>query len=110
MRPGKKNFLLSSKPLAKRFAIRLAKAIDGIPKSEMNWTKRPPGYWQLSITRRSKTGSVHLQYAGNGKTVVRYLARYVHRSALSDQRLKGFSPEGRVTIQWQNNKTGSLQK
>ena len=64
MRPGKKNFLLSNKPLAKRFAIRLARAIDYIPevRNDLDQSAR-----QLLTTvhhKMAKNWVVHLQHAG----------------------------------------------
>jgi len=110
MRPSKKNFLLSSKPLAKRFAIRLAQAIDGIPEVRDDLDQSARKLLKIVHHKNTKSWVVHLQHAGNGKTAVRYLARYVNRSALSDKRLKGFTAKGQVAVQWQNSKTKQIGK
>jgi hypothetical protein len=58
----------------------------------------PPACW-------SGPWVVHCQSAGSGANVVRYLARYVHRTALSDERL-GEAKDGKVTISYTDSTTG----
>jgi hypothetical protein len=109
-RPSKGNFLLSNKPLSKRFAIRMAQAIrrNSILQEGLDQTVKK--FLGTVHHKKTKSWVVHLQHAGNGKTAVRYLARYVHRSALSDQRLKGVAAGGKIAIQWQNSKTKQIGK
>ena len=42
----------------------------------------------------------HCKEAGRGRTALRYLAAYVKKSALSDERLLGYDAEGRVLLHW----------
>ena len=42
----------------------------------------------------------HCKEAGRGRTALRYLAAYVKKSALSDERLLGYDAEGRVLLRW----------
>ena len=43
---------------------------------------------------------------GRGKSAVRYLARYVHKSALSEPRLLGYDREGRLRLHCQDSQSG----
>jgi len=44
--------------------------------------------------------NVQLQPVGSGKTALRYLARYVQRSAFSAERLLGYDPSGNILLKW----------
>ena len=109
-RPSKGDFLLSSRPLAKRFAIRMARAIESISEVHNALDQSVKTFLKTVHHKSAKNWVVHLQHAGNGKTAVRYLARYVHRSALSDDRLKGTTADGKVEVQWRSSKTQQIGK
>lgn len=53
-----------------------------------------------------KAWVVDVQAVGRGKTAVRYVARYVNKTALSEQRLLGFDGEGRIRLNCQDSGTG----
>ena len=100
--PAKASFLVHYLPLAARFRSRLQQALEN---------EHPEIYAQLSAeARRSLQATtlwnVHLQPAGNGRTALRYLARYVHRSAFSPGRLLGLDDRGQVMLRWTSSATG----
>jgi hypothetical protein len=78
--------------------------------------EHPDIYQQLTAAQRrtlspAKTWNVQLQPVGQGKTAVRYLARYVRRSAFSSKRLLGYDSAGDVRLAWTSSadgKTGVL--
>jgi len=49
---------------------------------------------------------VNVQAVGRGQTAVRYLARYVQKTALSEQRLLGYDEAGNIRLNCQDSKTG----
>jgi hypothetical protein len=59
----------------------------------------PASVWQ-------KPWIVHSQSAGNGTNAVRYLARYVTKSAVSNQRLQGYDQSGRLKLNCQDSDSG----
>ena len=56
----------------------------------------------------NKPWVVHCQHAGSGEKVLQYLGRYVFRIALTNNRLERLD-EGRVTFQYRDNRTQSIQ-
>ena len=79
--PRKSDFLVSYRPLAARFRSRLYTALRD---------HHPEIYAQLTPDARRVLGcqqqwNVNLQHVGRGKTALRYLARYVRRSAFSPE-------------------------
>jgi len=99
--PRNPKYLLSGKLLADRFRNRLHLALQD--------TERYPGLLaqisDQSIFRHSCKWRVHLQCAGRGFSTVRYLARYVQRTAFGPGRLLGYDEQGRIRLSWQNSKT-----
>ena len=49
---------------------------------------------------------MQLQHVGRGKTALRYLARYVQRSAFEPSRLLGYDDAGNVLLKWTASITG----
>lgn len=94
--PKKDDFLVHYSPLAERFRSRIFSALKN---------QHPEIYEDLSPTQRqilspAKTWNVQLQHVGRGKPALRYLARYVQRSAFSAKRLLGYDAQGRVRLRW----------
>ena len=50
--------------------------------------------------------NVNIQPVGKGKSALRYLAAYVNRSALSEQRLLGYDNQGNLLIKWTDSNDG----
>lgn len=56
-----------------------------------------------------KNWVVHGQHAGSGQTVLTYLARYIHRIAITNSRIDGID-NGQVTFHYRDNKTRSIKQ
>lgn len=100
--PNSDNFLVHYRPLAARFRSRLHSAIKD---------RHPEIYQTLTPTQRhvltpAKTWNVQLQPVGRGKAALRYLARYVQRSAFHAKRLLGYDRHGNVRLRWTCSTTG----
>jgi hypothetical protein len=96
IQPKKDTFLVHYQPLAERFRSRLHSALKD---------HQPEIYQQLTSIQRhvlspAKTWNVQLQPVGRGKSALRYLARYVQRSAFSAKRLLGYDRHGNVRLRW----------
>jgi hypothetical protein len=101
-RPKQDSFLVHFLPLAARFRSRLHSALK---------KDHPEIYQTLSGTQRHVLGpgkqwNVQLQHVGKGKTAIRYLARYVRRSAFSAKRLLGRDAKGYIRLHWTSSDTG----
>lgn len=98
---GGGSYLIPHRALARRFKILLRRKIAEHDAAE--------GRTDLATVRQSgwdKRWVADIQAVGNGKTAVRYLARYVHRTAVSEPRLLGETPDGRIKLNCQNSNTG----
>ena len=100
--PAKDDFLIHYQPLAARFRSRIHSTLKN---------EHPVIYQKLSREQRhvlspAKTWNVQLQHAGSGRTALRYLARYVQRSAFSAKRLIGYDKHGNVLLRWTSSATG----
>jgi len=102
VRPAKDDFLVHFRPLAARFRSRLHAALR---------RDHPEIYQQLTPVQRQvlgprKTWNVQLEAVGRGNSALRYLARYVSRSAFSAGRLLGYDEQGNVRLLWTSSATG----
>ena len=59
----------------------------------------PPDVWRAAWV-------VDAQAVGDGKCAMRYLARYASKSALSEGRLLGYAPDGRIKLNCQRSGSG----
>lgn len=101
--PAKDTFLIHYRPLAERFRSRIQSTLK---------YEHPDIYQKLSPIQRhvlspAKTWNVQLQHAGSGLTALRYLARYVQRSAFAAKRLIGYDKQGNVLLRWTSSSTGN---
>jgi hypothetical protein len=101
-RPGKEDFLIHYRPLAERFRSRIHSALKN---------EHPDIYKNLSPEARHALSpktrwNVNLQHVGRGKTALRYLSRYVQRSAFSPKRLLGYDRKGNIRLRWTCSSTG----
>lgn len=101
--PAKDSFLIHYRPLAERFRSRLHATLKN---------EHPDIYQNLTGIQRhvlspAKTWNVQLQHAGSGRTALRYLARYVQRSAFAAKRLIGYDKHGNVLLYWTSSSTGN---
>ena len=100
--PTGEEFLVHYRPLAARFRNRLRIALS---------TEHPSIYKALSPQARQcfakhKAWNVHLQHVGRGKSAIRYLAAYAHKSAIGEKRLAGYDDSGRILLRWTASDTG----
>jgi hypothetical protein len=84
------NFFVHVKPLSRLF------------KAKLRHELRRSGFFQeipSSVWKKENDWVVHIQSAGTGKDVVKYLAPYVFRTALSNKRIVGLNG-GNVTFKF----------
>lgn len=94
-------FLVHYRPLADRFRSRFYSALkDQHPEIFTDLTKEA----RASLSPACKW-NVHLKHVGKGESAVRYLARYVFRSAFSPARLLGYNKDGNLRLQWTSSST-----
>ena len=90
--PAKPDFLLHGAPLAARFRNRLETSLrQNHPDLHSRLLQQHPrafaGKWVADV-----------RHTGSGRPALRYLARYVFRSALGPGRLLGYDAQGRVRL------------
>jgi len=100
-RPAKDDFLLWHKALAARFRNRLDIALK---RSFPEIHRDLPDDARRALSHRTEW-VVDCRHVGRGHGAVRYLARYVHKTALSANRLLGYTADGRIKLAWQNSTT-----
>ena len=96
-----KKYLFPIAALAAAFRHRLDKAI--LHRDTVEHTRH---YSQIDPQVWKKPWIVDARAVGRAVTALRYLARYVHKSALSEPRLKGYDSEGKVRLNCQDSDTG----
>jgi hypothetical protein len=96
-------YLFPVKALGAAFRNRLMKLIQARDKAEgtRHLIQIDPQVW-----RKSQPWVVDSRGVGNGQAAVRYLARYVAKTALSEQRLLGYDPAGNLRLNCQSSATG----
>jgi len=98
-RPSRKNFLLPVKALSKVFC---AKFRDALRKYAPDiFAEVPAEVWK-------KEWVVHSQPVGNGLSTFKYLAPYIFRVAISNQRILKLT-DGKVTFRYRTTDTGTLR-
>lgn len=100
--PKEEDFLVHYRPLAERFRnlVRLALQNDHLEI----YQSLPPA--AQAAFHPAKTWNVQLQHVGRGHTAVRYLARYVKRSAIGPKRLIGYDKHGNIRLHWTCSSSG----
>ena len=100
--PAKDNFLVHYHPLADRFRNRMRLALEQqYPQFLKNFRLK-----SCQIFTPDKKWVSHVKHVGRGKTALRYLARYVQRSAFHPKQLLGYNSEGKVLLAWHSSSTG----
>ncbi|MBT4820411.1 MAG: transposase [Lentisphaerae bacterium] len=110
----KQDFLFPARALAAGFRRRLLQGIEALSAAG-KLTFNGPSVRDLASPRTRRTvlaglrkinWQVHTKQAfGGPKQVIRYLARYTHRTAISDRRIVALD-NGNVTYAWADRKTG----
>jgi len=96
--PKHSHYLMPARPLGLIFR---AKFCDALRKQGL-LDEVPPKVWK-------KNWVLHCQHAGSGETVVSYLARYIHRIAISNSRIDTID-NGQVTFHYRDSKTQNLKR
>lgn len=97
-RPARRDFLVPGRALSVIFrakvrdALERAKRLDQVPRKA--WKRK----W---VT--------HCRHAGDGERALLYVARYVHRVAITNSRLESLDRQ-HVTFRYRDNRTGQLQR
>ena len=97
-RPARRDFLIPCRALAVIFrakvrqALDQAKLLDRIPRKA--WKRK----W---VT--------HCRHAGDGGKALLYVARYIHRVAITNSRLERVDPQ-QVTFRYRDGRSGQLQR
>lgn len=100
--PAKDSFLVHYRPLADRFRSRLHTALKE-QHPDLYSALCPEAHRALAPATR---WNVQLQHVGRGVTALRYLARYVRRSAFAPKRLLGYDAHGNLLLRWTSSATG----
>ena len=91
--PKQSDFLFHGDPLATRFRNRLEIALKtGHPELHSRLLEQHPGVFQCKWV-------ADIVHTGGGRPALRYLARYVFRSALGPKRILGYDQNGRIRLQ-----------
>ena len=98
-RPSRKNFLLPVKALSKVFRAKFRDALR--QRAPDTFAEIPAEVWK-------KEWVVHSQPVGNGLHVLKYLAPYIFRVAISNNRIERLA-NGKVTFRYRTTDTGTLR-
>lgn len=100
--PAKPDFLVHGAALADRFKNRLEIALKE-QHPGIHTTLTPE---QIAAFAKGTKWVTDVRHVGAGKAALRYLARYVRRSAFTDRRLIGYDKNGNVLLSWTSSQTG----
>jgi hypothetical protein len=96
--PSRKNFLLPVKALSKVFRAKFRDALR--QRATETFAEIPAEVWK-------KEWVVHSQPVGNGLSTLKYLAPYIFRVAISNNRILKLA-DGKVTFRYRTTDTGKL--
>lgn len=96
-RPARAAFFLPVKALSRIFRAKFRDALEKTPL----WAQVPPGVWEQEWV-------VHCQPVGNGRRAFKYLAPYIFRVALSNNRLVRLADD-QVTLRYRTSDTGQTR-
>jgi hypothetical protein len=99
---AKPDFLVHGNALAARFRNRLEIALEE-HYPDIHGALTPAQKTAFGKNTKWVTDVLHV---GGGKSALRYLARYVRRSAFTDRRLLGYNRDGKVLVSWTCSDTG----
>ena len=97
--PSRKNFLLPVKALSKVFRAKFRDALR--QRAPETFAEIPAEVWK-------KEWVVHSQPVGNGLSTLKYLAPYIFRVAISNNRIERLA-DGKVTFRYRATDTGNLR-
>jgi hypothetical protein len=96
--PARQDFLIPCRALSVVFRAKLRQALEQAKLLE----RIPPKAW-------TRKWVVHCRHAGNGQQALLYVARYVHRVALTNSRLESCDGQ-RVTFRYRDSRSARLQR
>jgi hypothetical protein len=113
-----KKFLVSVKKLSRVFRGKFLSGMDSLYKTDKltmtGNTSTLKHYGTFKAFLKTSTSTDWVVYAKppfNGPHwVLRYLARYTHRIAISNSRIHGITADNKVLISWQDRKHGYVKK
>jgi hypothetical protein len=97
-KPAHSRFLVPGYALSKIFRAKVRDALDREDLLE-----------QVDPAVFRKSWNVHLEHAGDGEHAAEYLSRYVHRVALTNDRIEAFDHD-RVTFRYINSRTHQTRR
>ncbi|HHM12190.1 MAG TPA: hypothetical protein ENJ16_01455 [Planctomycetaceae bacterium] len=97
-KPRNGGFLVSGRALSVIFR---GKVRDALEKTDLR-SQAPADAWRRKWV-------VHCQHAGNGRKVLRYIGRYVHRIAITNTRIERFH-DGAVPLRYRDRASGKLRR
>lgn len=101
--PAKPAFLLHGRPLAARFRNRLELALHrDHPEIHATILRDHPRVFRVPWV-------ADVRHTGSGRPALRYLARYVFKSALGPNRILGYEKDGRIRLLCHDSATGRPQ-
>jgi len=96
-----KRYLFPVKALGAAFRHRVRRLLEVLDREEKTWHLAA-----LDGVVWRKPWVVDVRAVGRGQAAVRYLARYVHKTAVSEPRLLGYDAGGNIRLNCQDSKTG----
>lgn len=99
-RPARADYLMPHRAIAKRFKILLRRKLV-----EHDAAEQRNDISAIKQAAWDKRWVVDVKSVGNGRDSLRYLARYVHRTAVSEERMLGVTADGRLRLNCQNSRT-----
>jgi hypothetical protein len=97
-RPARQDFLIPCRALSVIFRAKVRQALE---QAEL-LDPIPPKAWRRKWV-------VHCRHAGDGQKALLYVARYVHRVAITNSRLESVDPQ-HVTFRYRDSHSGQLQR
>jgi len=100
IRAKHEDFLLPHAPLGRRYRGHYLRSLR---------RKYRELYEKMEPEVRRLDWNVNVRKVGRGKRAIRYLAAYVNRSALSEERLLGYDRQGRIRLRWTDSNDGQTK-
>jgi len=97
-RPARRDFLIPCRALSVIFRAKVRQALDQAKLLD----RIPCKAWKRKWV-------THCRHAGDGEKALLYVARYIHRVAITNSRLESVDPQ-QVTFRYRDGRSGKLQR
>jgi hypothetical protein len=87
----------------------LGKALKSAFQSQLR-EQYPELFSKVDTTVWSQDWVAHCKPVGRGRTALRYLAAYVKKTAFSEERLLGSTPDGQIRLRWKDGQDGQWKE